>query len=107
MRDSPSLSILPALVDDGAEILANDPKGMNEARGLLPESIKLCDDIDDTVYDADAVILMTEWNSYRGLDLIKLKQSMRGNVFVDLRNVYEPEQMKTAGFDYHCVGRSN
>jgi len=105
MRDSPALSILPALVDKGAEIVANDPKGMDEARGLLPEAVKLCDDIYETICGADAVVLMTEWNSYRGLDLIKLKESMKGNVFVDLRNVYEPEQMKKAGFDYHCVGR--
>lgn len=105
MRDSPSLSILPALIDKGAEIVANDPKGMKEASDLLPEGVKLCDDIYEMVCNADAVVLMTEWNSYRGLDLNKLKESMRGNVFVDLRNVYEPEQMKTAGFEYHCVGR--
>ncbi len=105
MRDSPSLSILPVLVDNGAEIVANDPKGMKEASDLLPDGIKLCDDLYKMVCDADAVVLMTEWNSYRGLDLIKLKKAMRGNVFIDLHNVYEPEQMKTAGFDYHCVGR--
>lgn len=107
MRDSPSLSILPALVDEGAEIVANDPKGMNEARDLLPDGVKLCEDIHDTVCDADAVVLMTEWNTYRGLDLIKLRETMKGNVFIDLRNVYEPEKMKAAGFDYYCIGRSN
>ena len=107
MRDAPALSILPALVDKGAEIVANDPKGMHEAQDLLPEGIKLCDDIYDTVRDADAVVLMTEWNSYRGLSLTKLKEIMRGNVFVDLHNVYEPDKMKTAGFDYHCIGRGS
>jgi len=107
MRDAPSLSILPALIEQGAVISAIDPKGMNEARRLLPEDITYNDTIHETVSDADAIVLMTEWHSYRGLDLAKLKESMRGIVFVDLRNVYEPEQMKKAGFDYHCVGRSS
>ncbi len=105
MRDAPSLTILPALAEQGAKIVAIDPKGLDEARHLLPDSISLCENFSETVQDADAVVLMTEWHSYRGLNLKKLKQGMKGNVFVDLRNVYEPEQMKTAGFDYHCVGR--
>ena len=54
---------------------------------------------------ADAVVLMTEWNAYRGMDLDRIKETMRGNVFIDLRNVYEPELMRAAGFDYVCVGR--
>ena len=54
---------------------------------------------------ADAVVLMTEWNAYRGMDLYRIKETMRGNVFIDLRNVYEPESMRAAGFDYVCVGR--
>lgn len=105
MRDAPSLSILPVLVDEGANISAHDPKGMANAKTILPESIEFCDDIYATVSGADAVILMTEWNLYRGLDLQKLKSIMEGNVFIDLRNVYEPRQMSMAGFDYHCVGR--
>jgi len=105
MRDAPSLAILPALADRGAVIRAHDPAGMEEARKVLPESISYADSIDAAVEGADAVILMTEWNQYRGLDLAKLKSQMRGNVFVDLRNVYERGMMEKHGLEYACVGR--
>ena len=105
MRDAPSLAILPALADRGALITAHDPAGMEEAKKVLPESISYADSIEATVTGADAVILMTEWNQYRGLDLAKLKSQMRGNVFVDLRNVYERSMMEKHGFEYACVGR--
>jgi len=105
MRDAPSLAILPALADRGAVIRAHDPAGMEEARKVLPESISYADSIDAAVEGADAVILMTEWNQYRGLDLAKLKSQMRGNVFVDLRNVYERGMMEKHGLAYACVGR--
>ena len=105
MRDSPSLAILPALADKGALIRAHDPEGIDEARKLLPENILYFDSIYEAIQEADAVVLMTEWNQYRGLDLKKVKNTMKGNVFVDLRNVYERESMENAGFDYHCVGR--
>ncbi|RME32451.1 MAG: UDP-glucose/GDP-mannose dehydrogenase family protein [Gammaproteobacteria bacterium] len=105
MRDAPALSILPALAEKGAIIRATDPQGIEEARPLLPDSVQYFEDTWQTVEGADCVVLMTEWNAYRGLDLRRLREQMAGNVFVDLRNVYEPEQMREAGFDYHCVGR--
>jgi UDPglucose 6-dehydrogenase len=105
MRDAPALAILPALADKGALIRAHDPEGMQEAQALLPESIEFMDNIDDAVRDADAVVLMTEWNQYRGLDLAALRKSMRGDVFVDLRNVYERHLMDSAGLRYTSVGR--
>ncbi|VAW69836.1 UDP-glucose 6-dehydrogenase [hydrothermal vent metagenome] len=105
MRDSPSLAILPALADKGAKILAHDPEGVEEAKKLLPASIQYMDSIDEAVKGADAVVLMTEWNQYRGLDLAHLKSLMKGNVFIDLRNVYEKELMEQHGFEYTCVGR--
>jgi UDPglucose 6-dehydrogenase len=105
MRDSPSLAILPALADKGATIRANDPEGMEEAKALLPANIQYCDSIYETFENADAVVLMTEWNQYRGLDLEKVKSLMKGNVFVDLRNVYEKPAMEEHGFDYYCIGR--
>ena len=105
MRDSPSLAILPALADKGAKIRAHDPEGIDEAQKLLPNNILYFDSIYEAIHEADAVVLMTEWNQYRGLDLEKVKSTMKGNVFVDLRNVYERETMENAGFDYHCVGR--
>ncbi len=105
MRDAPALAILPPLLEKGAVIRAHDPQGMDEARKLLPATMHYCDDIYETVAGADAVIMMTEWNCYRGLDLQRLKEGMAGDVFVDLRNVYEPEQMQAAGFQYFGVGR--
>ncbi len=105
MRDAPSLTILPALLEKGARIKAHDPEGMKEARKELGDTIAYCDHIEDAVKDADAVVLMTEWNQYRGLDLGKLKSLMRGAVFVDLRNVYENDLMQAHGFTYSCVGR--
>ncbi len=105
MRDAPSLAILPNLADKGATVRAHDPQGIKEAKPLLPDNIVYCEDVYDTFLYADAVVLMTEWNEYRGLDLDRVKELMRGNVFVDLRNVYEPDQMAGYGFDYVGVGR--
>ncbi len=105
MRDSPALSILPALLEKGARIRATDPQGIDEARPLLPEGIDYCEDAYETARDADAVVLMTEWNAYRGLDMPRLLETMQGRVFIDLRNVYEPELMTQTGFEYVCVGR--
>lgn len=105
MRDAPALSILPKLVEGGAIIRAHDPHGMNEARKLLPEKVEFVEHLYDIFIGADAVVLLTEWNEYRGLDLKRIKNAMRSNRFIDLRNVYVPAQMQMEGFDYHCVGR--
>ena len=105
MRDSPSLAILPALVDKGAKITAHDPQGIEEAKEQLPETIEYVEDMYEVVKGADAVVLMTEWNQYRGLDLDRVRKMMSGDVFVDLRNVYEADRMKTHGFKYTCIGR--
>ena len=78
---------------------------MDEARSLLPPDVRYCADIYTTFENADAVVLMTEWNAYRNLDLQRIRQLMNGNVFVDLRNVYEPEDMRALGFEYYGVGR--
>ncbi len=105
MRDAPSLSILPPLVDKGADIVAHDPQGAAEAKAMLPGAVSYVDDIYSAIDGADALVLMTEWNAYRGLDLERVKSLMRGNAFIDLRNVYEPDVMRAAGFNYTCVGR--
>ena len=105
MRDAPALAILPALADKGAIIRAHDPQGMAEAKTLLPDSIQFSDNIESAVTGADAVVLLTEWNQYRGLDLTSIKAVMKDNIFVDLRNVYERDLMRKHGFDYTCVGR--
>lgn len=105
MRDSPALAILPALADKGALVRAHDPEGMTEARALLPESIQFMSSIDEAIEGADALVLLTEWNQYRGLDLERIRDAMRGKVFIDLRNIYERGPVERHGFDYHCVGR--
>jgi UDPglucose 6-dehydrogenase len=105
MRDAPALAILPALADKGAIIRAHDPQGMAEAKMLLPDSIQFSDNIESAVTGADAVVLLTEWNQYRGLDLARIKALMKDNIFVDLRNVYERDLMRKHGFNYTCVGR--
>ncbi|MEM7566406.1 MAG: UDP-glucose/GDP-mannose dehydrogenase family protein, partial [Pseudomonadota bacterium] len=90
MRESPSLSIIPALQDGGAEIVAFDPEGVEEARPLLP-GIAYAEDEYAAADGADALVILTEWNRFRALDLDRLKGLMRGDAFVDLRNVYSAE----------------
>jgi UDPglucose 6-dehydrogenase len=105
MRDSPSLTILPALVDKGATIIAHDPQGIDEAQTLLPPEIIYKENIDETIEGVDALVLMTEWNQYRGLDLDHVKSLMKGNIFIDLRNVYERDIAEKADLKYFCIGR--
>jgi len=105
MRDSPSLAIIPNLIDKGAVIRAHDPQGSEEARRFLPAEVNYFDDLYAAVTGADAVVLMTEWNEYRGMSLEQVGELMKGSVFVDLRNVYEPESMTSRGFSYFGVGR--
>ena len=104
MRDSPALVIVPALVGGGAEVRVADPQGRKEGEALLP-GVRWCADAYEAAAEADAVVLVTEWNEFRALDLGRLRQSMRGNGFADLRNVYDPEDAAAAGFRYVCVGR--
>ena len=104
MRDSPSLDILPALQAAGATVRAYDPEGMNEAKRLL-SGIHWCQDASDALTGADAMALLTEWNEFRALDLGRVRRLMRGNVIVDLRNVYSPSDMAAAGFEYSSIGR--
>jgi len=105
MRDSPSLSILPALIEAGATIRAFDPEGTAEARKVLPD-LDYCGDAYQAIEGADAVVLLTEWNEFRALDLTRVRDLLRKPVVVDLRNIYQPEDMAEAGFTYHSVGRT-
>lgn len=106
MRESPSLTILPALIEKGATIRAHDPHGMEEAREMLPANMYYAENAYDACTDADACILMTEWNQYRALDLDRLGSIMKQKVFIDLRNVYQPAEVRAKGFSYTGVGRS-
>ena len=106
LRDAPALSILPPLHEKGARIQAHDPQGMEEAKKLFPE-FSYMGNVYEAATGADALVLMTEWNQYRALDLERLKTLMRTPVFIDLRNVYSPQRMQDAGFTYIGVGRGN
>jgi UDPglucose 6-dehydrogenase len=105
MRDAPVLTILPELLKKGISINAHDPQGMEEAKKVLPSEIDYYDDIYMALDGTDAVVLMTEWNAYRNLDMNLVKNKLKNPVFIDLRNVYEPETMKALGFNYHSIGR--
>ena len=105
MRESPAVSILPALLEKGAVIQAHDPKGMAEAKKYLPDGIRYMDDAYEACKGADVVVLMTEWNQYRALDFDRIVSLVSTPAFVDLRNVYDPETMREAGFTYVGIGR--
>lgn len=104
MRDSPALDILPALQQAGAHIKVFDPQGEKEGFALLP-GVEWCHDPYEAVGETDCVVLLTEWNEFRALDLDKIKMMMNTPLMVDLRNVYLPKEMKEAGFSYVSVGR--
>jgi len=104
MRDAPSLEILPRLIAAGARIRAFDPEGMDEARKLMPELV-YCRDADQTMEGADALILLTEWNEFRGLDLGRVRDLLASPLVIDLRNIYQPQEMAAVGFSYLSIGR--
>lgn len=105
MRESPSIPLAHSLVEAGATIRAYDPEGMAQARPLLPDTVLYCRDALDAAAGADALVVATEWNEFRALSPAKIKEAMRGHTVIDLRNIYDPQAMREAGFRYHCVGR--
>ena len=105
MRDSPSLDIIPHLLAAGANISAYDPKAMDEAKHLLPESVYFTNSAEDCITGADAVVMVTEWNEFRALTPERYLAAMKGRVMVDLRNIYAPEEMTDAGLRYSSIGR--
>ena len=104
MRDAPSLSIVQALEDAGVNVRGFDPEGMEQARPLMP-NVELCDDPYRAADGADAVVLVTEWDVLRALDLKRLARTMADPVLVDLRNVYPAEEVAAAGLKWHGVGK--
>jgi len=105
MRDAPAIPIVSRLIEDGATVRAFDPEGMDQARPLLPGAVVYCRDALDAAAGADALVLITEWNEFRALSPARLREAMRGNVVVDLRNVYDPVAMRQSGFTYLGIGR--
>src|SRR5467141_927217 len=104
VREAPSLALITALQDMGARVRAYDPVGMEQAKQVLAD-VTYCRDPYDCVEEADAVVIVTEWEQFRALDLEHLRDLMACPVMVDLRNVYRPEDMKKYGFAYTSVGR--
>jgi UDPglucose 6-dehydrogenase len=104
MRDAPSLTIVPALVGAGAEVHVVDPQGRREGLALLP-GVQWRDDPYDAADGADAIVLLTEWNEFRALDLARLAGVMRIPAMADLRNVYAAAEAEKAGLTYVSVGR--
>ncbi|TNE36843.1 MAG: UDP-glucose/GDP-mannose dehydrogenase family protein [Alphaproteobacteria bacterium] len=104
MREAPSLDIVPILQANGATIRAFDPEGMEEAAKDLKE-VFWAKDAYDAISGSDLTVILTEWNEFRALDMRKLKQKDGTPILVDLRNIYDPEDMAEHGIAYHCVGR--
>ncbi len=105
MRDAPSLVIVPALQAAGATLRGYDPAGMTEAGRLLSD-VAWCTDAYSAVQDADALVIMTEWNEFRALDLARVREALNTPIVVDMRNIYDPAEMRELGFRYSCVGRA-
>ena len=104
MRDAPSLDILPALMAAGAKVRAYDPEAMTEAAHLL-EGVDFATSPYDAIQNADAMVIITEWDQFRALDFDRVKAALNTNIVVDLRNIYSPEDMAARGFAYTSIGR--
>jgi len=104
MRDAPSLAIVQALIDAGAEVRAYDPEGMALAAPMMP-GVTMCDDAYCVSEGAEAVAIVTEWDAFRALDLTRLTATMPVKRLVDLRNIYDPADVRRMGIEYHSVGR--
>jgi UDPglucose 6-dehydrogenase len=104
MRDAPSIDIIQGLQEQGAVVRACDPRALDAALELLPDVVP-CDDAYEACDGADVLVIMTEWNQYRMLDLARVKELLTQPRMVDLRNVYEPESARAAGFTYVSIGR--
>lgn len=105
MRDAPSLDIIPALQDAGAIVRAFDPESMEEAAHLLGDQVTYCDGPYHALEGADAMVIITEWDQFRALDMDRVKSLLSTNTVVDLRNIYSPADMADKGFEYTSIGR--
>jgi UDPglucose 6-dehydrogenase len=105
MRDSPAIAVAQMLTDAGVEVAAYDPEGMEQARPLMP-GVAMTDNPYAAIEDADAVVIVTEWDAFRALDFERIKTLAKAPLLVDLRNIYQPEDMQTRGFKYISIGRS-
>lgn len=105
MRDSPAIAVAQTLTDAGVEVSAYDPEGMEIAAPLMPE-VSMANDPYAAIKGADAVVIVTEWDAFRALDLKRVKELANAPVLVDLRNIYRPDDVRALGFQYSSVGRA-
>lgn len=104
MREAPSIDVINALINAGHAVTAFDPAATDRAKPLLPKETQYADSPLNAAKDADALIVVTEWDMFRGADLAEVKAAMKGALLFDGRNVYEPHEVAEAGLEYHCVG---
>ena len=104
MRDAPSLDIVAALQAAGATVRAYDPESMIEAKSML-DDVVWCENAYDVMEGVDALSIVTEWNEFRALDFDRMKSLLKDPILVDLRNIYDADEMEKAGFKYSCIGR--
>ena len=108
MRDSPSLDIIPSLINKNCKVKVYDPEGMEEAKKYLfkfNNKISWCKDPYEASKNANALVILTEWNQFRALDLEKLKKLLKNRIIIDLRNIYNPDEIREKGFKYYSIGR--
>ena len=105
MRDAPSIAVVTALEDSGAKVRAYDPKAMEQARQIMP-NVTFCKDAYDCAAGAQAIVMMTEWDEFRALDLPRIKKAMASPTMIDLRNIYRPGDVRKHGFTYASIGRA-
>ncbi len=106
IREAPAITVVKELLEYGAKIKAYDPVAMDEFKRLFPEdTVEYCQDAYSAATDSDVVVVITEWNEFRNLDLKKLKKVVKQPALADLRNVYDPGKVKELGFNYTCIGR--
>jgi UDPglucose 6-dehydrogenase len=105
IRDAPSLFIIRSLLREKAYIKAYDPISMKEAEKILPQ-VKYCKDAYDAMKGSHALVILTEWNQFRTLDLERIKKLLKEPFFFDFRNIYDPQRLREKGFQYYCVGRA-
>lgn len=106
IRDAPALEVIPALQAVGAKISVFDPAAMEHGRKVFT-NVQWCEDMYSAAKNADAIVVLTEWNEFRGVDFVKLKNAVRGAVIFDFRNLYQPDDVVKAGFSYHSLGRAS
>jgi UDPglucose 6-dehydrogenase len=105
MREAPSLFIIEQLLREKASVRVFDPVAMDDAKKIFQDRVQYADGVYECAKGADALVIVTEWNEFRNLDLSKIRKALRSPFFFDFRNIYEPEKMKKLGFNYSCVGR--